>query len=72
MRVLSLFLLLFLAVGVGGTAVAVGSSLDPRCERPAEVGKASALVDVVDAEEEGQCEVESQRSLQQRWSWFQL
>ncbi|OUV18150.1 MAG: hypothetical protein CBC58_01400 [Cellulomonadaceae bacterium TMED98] len=54
MRVLSLFLLLFLAVGVGGTAVAVGSSLDPRCERPAEVGKASSLVAVVDAEEEGQ------------------
>ena len=54
MRLLTAFFLLFVVIGAGGTAVAVTQSSDPRCERPAELGKASALVTVVDAEEPNQ------------------
>ena len=54
MRLLTAFFLLFVVIGLGGTAVAVAESTDPRCERPAELGKASALVTVVDAEEANQ------------------
>jgi len=54
MRLLTAFFLLFVVIGAGGTAVAVTQSSDPRCERPAELGKASALVTVLDAEEPNQ------------------
>ena len=54
MRALTAFFLLFVVLGVGGTAVAVAEAADPRCSRPAEIGKASALVTVGDAEEVGQ------------------